>query len=224
MRVCSRDCNYGIPLTTKPDNRSGCQRQPGQQREVEALPADSPAISGRTARVESGRPVGRDRLTDHLAVAMPVVQVWIVGMAVSEKFVTMQVGMRFCYRPIVAVLMVFVMHVRVVVFERLVIVPMLMAFREMQIKPDGHEQTGPDQLWRERLAEQHKGEKCPDKGRQGKVGAGAGGAEMAQAKHEHHEADADAEEADQGSGRHNRRSRHGRSERQCQGQVRRPRD
>ena len=43
-------------------------------------------------------------------------------------------------------LVVFVMHMRVVVFERFMIVFMLMAFREMQVEADGHEQSGPDQL------------------------------------------------------------------------------
>ena len=45
--------------------------------------------------MESSQPADRDRLTDHSAVAMPVVQVWIVGMAVPERFVPVPVGMRF---------------------------------------------------------------------------------------------------------------------------------
>ena len=67
-------------------------------------------------------------------------------MAVPERLVAVPVGMRFGHRAVMAVLVVFVMHMGVVVFESFVIVHMLMAFREMQTKSHGHEQTGADEL------------------------------------------------------------------------------
>ena len=41
------------------------------------------------------RPAGRDSLSDNSAVAVSVVQVWIVRMAVPERLVAVRVGMRF---------------------------------------------------------------------------------------------------------------------------------
>jgi len=63
-------------------------------------------------------------------------------------------------------LVVLIMNMRVVVLERFVIVHMLMAFVEMQIESDSHEQTGANQLQGYGLAEQNDSEDGPDKRRQ----------------------------------------------------------
>ncbi len=67
---------------------------------------------------------------------MLVMNVRIMRMAMRDGLVLMQVSMRFCAIPGdgVSMLMVFVVHVRVIVVQRLVGMHMVVAFRE--VKPD----------------------------------------------------------------------------------------
>lgn len=54
------------------------------------------------------------------------------------------VRMRFCHIAAVSVLVMFIVNVGVLVFQRLVDVLMLMTFREMKPDPDCHQQPSSD--------------------------------------------------------------------------------
>lgn len=85
---------------------------------------------------------------------MPVamMQIGIVRMAMDEARMAMSVGMGFHAIPRrVRMPVVFVMYMRVDVFLRGVHVYMFVAFRQMQPDSDRHEDTGNDELPRDRL-------------------------------------------------------------------------
>lgn len=60
-----------------------------------------------------------------------MVQVRVVGMPVHDWVVSMPVGVRFRHRPGMMMSMVLVVHVRMLVFQRIVRVLVLVPFREV---------------------------------------------------------------------------------------------
>jgi hypothetical protein len=82
-----------------------------------------------------------------------VMKVWIVHMPVPERLMPVPVRMRLGHRAFVGVLMMLVVHMPVLVLDRLVRVVMLMAFGQMQPEAKSHQRAGADELNRERLTE-----------------------------------------------------------------------
>ena len=66
-----------------------------------------------------------------LPVTVPVMQVGVMRMRVPQGRMPMPVGMRLRHRPVMRVPMVRVMFVAVLVFERLVLMFVIVAFGEM---------------------------------------------------------------------------------------------
>lgn len=64
-------------------------------------------------------------------MAMPVVQVGIMRMGVTQRRVTVPMRMRFADRPVMGVPVMRVVSMAVLVFERLVRMLVLVAFGEM---------------------------------------------------------------------------------------------
>lgn len=67
-----------------------------------------------------------------LFVPMTVMQIWIVRMFVSHRFVFMPMRVRFSYRPLVTMLMMFIMDMTVLVRQCFVKVFVFMPFRQME--------------------------------------------------------------------------------------------
>lgn len=80
-------------------------------------------------------------------------------MRVDEARMRMPVRVRFADGIVrrVLMLMVFVMHVAMLVLERLVDMLMIVTLGEMQIEPDGHERGGRDKPSGERLSQHEDG-------------------------------------------------------------------
>ena len=117
-------------------------------------------------------------------------------MPVPHRLVPMKMRMGLRDRPVVLMLMVLVVAVGMVMFERFVIVLVLVAFRQVQPQADSHQRPG-DQQPRGYALIQHKDSKHrTNKGRQRVIGSGPRRAEVAQPEDEHHKADANAEETD----------------------------
>ena len=87
---------------------------------------------------------------------VPVVQIGIVRVLVAHRLVAVPMGMRLGIWPIMRVLMMVVVVVGVVVFQRLVHVIVIMPFRQMQPQPDGHQNPCADQLQRHRIPKQRQ--------------------------------------------------------------------
>ena len=63
-------------------------------------------------------------------------------------------------------LMVFIVAVRMLMFQRLMLMLVVMSFGEVQPKAQRHHQSGRNQRARQRLLEQQKGKDRPNEGRQ----------------------------------------------------------
>ena len=72
-------------------------------------------------------------------MGVPVVQIGVVDMRVPHRLVAMPMGMRLRHRPGMLVLVMRLMHMAVLVLDRLMPMLMIMAFRQMQPKPDAHQ-------------------------------------------------------------------------------------
>ena len=109
----------------------------------------------------------------------------------------MLVGVRLGYRAVVMVPVVLVMDVRVIVFD--LVVDMLMVVVLGQVEPDAkpHQNRRRGQPDRYRLPEDRQGGDASDEGSRREIGPGAGGANVPQGDHEQHEADAVAQQPDQ---------------------------
>ena len=64
-------------------------------------------------------------------MTMPVMQIRVMDMLVPHRLVLVPMRMRFAHGSVVAMLVVLVVDVTVLVFERLVIVFVLVAFRKV---------------------------------------------------------------------------------------------
>ena len=87
---------------------------------------------------------------------MAMMEVRIVRVLVAHRRVLMPVCVRFARRfahPM-DMLVVLVVNVTMLMFQRLVAVLMVMAFREVEVDADRHQDRRPDQLNGDRLAEQ----------------------------------------------------------------------
>ena len=116
---------------------------------------------------------------------VPMVRIGEMRMAVGHGFMGVPVPVRRFGRNAggVRMLMVFVMHVHVLVVNRLVRVRVLVAFRQMQPDAQSHCRGGQQQPRRDRLSQQRHRHRGPKEGRDREVGAGARCAQMTQAHH-----------------------------------------
>lgn len=98
---------------------------------------------------------------------MPVMQVGKMRMLVPQSPMTMRVGVRFAASPgeIVQMAMVLVVTVRMRVFDRLVLVFVLMALGQMQPDAHRHQRTGRNQRPGNRIAEPEHRQTCAEKRR-----------------------------------------------------------
>lgn len=71
-------------------------------------------------------------------MAVTVVQIRIVRVLVTYRLVPVPVGMRFGDRAIVSMLMVCVVTVEVIMFQRLMQMRVVMALGKVQPKPECH--------------------------------------------------------------------------------------
>src|SRR6266850_1061878 len=90
-------------------------------------------------------------------------------------------------------LMVDVMHVPVLMLERLMQMLVLVRFGEVQIDADPHQQRRADEAKGQRLAEQWERKSRADEGGSREVSARADGSQMTKAEYKEHETNAIAE-------------------------------
>ena len=74
-------------------------------------------------------------------------------MLMPQRLVAVHVAMWFRNGTLMLVLVMSVMHVAVIVFDFIVNMFMLMAFRKVKPEPDCHQAAGCDQPWGYRIAQ-----------------------------------------------------------------------
>ena len=70
--------------------------------------------------------------------------------------------MRLCYRPVMVVLVVLVVHMTMLMLKSLVIMLVIVSFRKMQPQADAHQKSGNRQLQRQGIADDSDGKQRPD--------------------------------------------------------------
>ena len=80
-----------------------------------------------------------DRGTRRRSVPMLVMKVWIVHMRMPHRLMAVPMRMRLRDRPVMDMLMVFVMNMAVLVLQRFVVMLVRVAFSEVEIKADCHQ-------------------------------------------------------------------------------------
>jgi hypothetical protein len=86
-------------------------------------------------------------------VAVAVMEVGVVRVLVPQRLVAVHVAVRFRHRASMLMLVMRVMHVAVIVFDFIVNMFMLMAFRQVKPEPECHQAAGCDQPWGYRIAQ-----------------------------------------------------------------------
>ena len=114
-----------------------------------------------------------------------VMQVRIMRMLVQNLRVPVPVAMGLSVRIIrhVIVLVMDVMHVPMLVLERLVKVLVLVRLGKMQIDANPHKQSSADQRWSRHFAKQRERKDGADKRSRRKIGACARGSQVAKPEH-----------------------------------------
>jgi hypothetical protein len=77
---------------------------------------------------------------------MSMVQVRVMRMLVTQRGVMVHMGMRFGNRPVVQMLMMFVMNVAVLMVHRVVFMGMNVALGQVHYQPEPHERRGNQEL------------------------------------------------------------------------------
>ena len=108
-----------------------------------------------------------------------------VRMFMGQRFVTMRMRMRLLPIPLelMSVVVMSIMHMSMMMFHQIVLMPVGMLFSQMQPHAHTHEESGCQKSachWR---AERHR-QRRADKGSQGEVGTGSGCPQIAQCQHE----------------------------------------
>jgi len=134
------------------------------------------------------------------SMGVPVMQIGIVGVRVTEGRVDMAVGLRLAARrPCLALVPVmFVVAVEMLVLQDLVDVLVLVALADVQPHAKSHEDTAGGEARRERLAERRDRRDGAEERRRREICARSRGAEVTQRTHEQHETDPVAEEPHDG--------------------------
>ena len=95
---------------------------------------------------------------------VPVVQIGIVRVLVAHRLVAVPMGMWLGIWPIMGVLMMVVVMVGVVMFQRLMQVIVVMPFRQMQPQPDCHQNPRANQGKGNRIPKQHQRQNSANEG------------------------------------------------------------
>jgi len=107
-----------------------------------------------------------------------VVKIGVVRVHVPHRLMPVHVGVRLHDRPIVGMPVVLVVDMSMFVFERVVLMLMIVPLGEVQVEANGHQRTCKHELQRERVPEDGHGQQRADEWRQREVGAGAGRTEV----------------------------------------------
>ena len=91
----------------------------------------------------------------------------------AQPFVPVPMRVWLRDRPVVTMLVMLIVNVAMLVFERFVLVFVGMPFRQVKPKADPHQNARDEQFDRQWLAKQGNCENCADEGREGVVRAGA---------------------------------------------------
>lgn len=87
-----------------------------------------------------------------LSVLMPVMQVRIVHVPMSQGLMAVPVRMFLCHRPIVVMSMMLVVDMAMLVLHRFMRMVMAVSFGQMEKETEPHEQTRENELGRYGLA------------------------------------------------------------------------
>lgn len=98
-------------------------------------------------------------------VFMPMMNIRLMRMRVLQRLMLMPMAVRFAGRIMgaVSMLMMFVVMVKMFVFQWLMSMPVLMMLREVQPYADGHECTGNQKRRRDGITEKEDGKNRSDK-------------------------------------------------------------
>lgn len=135
---------------------------------------------------------------------MPVVDIGIVRMAVSDRRMPMGMRVRLTGRVVRTMGVPMVNVVGVAMAVCFVLVGMLVPVSLSQVEPDAycHQPARGQHDPSDRLMPEQYGQDGTDEGRGGEVGAGAGRTETTEGQHEQHEAQPIAKETQYQGGRH----------------------
>ena len=106
------------------------------------------------------------------------------------------VGLADRVTRMMTMLVVVIMNMGVLMFQRLVDMVVVVPFHQMQIETNGHQHGRENQRNSQRFAKHGDGQQRANERRHREIGAGPRRPEEPQPQHEEHEADAIAEEAD----------------------------
>jgi hypothetical protein len=129
-------------------------------------------------------------------MAVTMVQVGVVRVLVSQRFMSVPMRMRLRVGTVTTMLVVFVMCVHVLMLERFMGMLVFVPLRQVHPQADGHQRACSDELWRHDLPEKNYCQKRSDERSQRIIRAGTRCAQMAQGKNEHDEADANCKKAE----------------------------
>ena len=141
---------------------------------------------------------------------VPVMDIRIVRMRVSERRMDVQVSVRFGAIPIgfMAMLVVGVVNVRMRVLQALVQMQMLVHFGQVQPHAPCHQSRRDHQPCAHRLVLHNQSDRCTEERGHREVRSGPRRTEIAQSENEECEADTVAHETDGGGSRAHRQGRH----------------
>jgi hypothetical protein len=149
---------------------------------------------------------------------VPVMKVGVVDVLMSRRRVRVPVRVRLGDRPVVLMLMVFVVHVAMLVLHRRVEMLVLVSLRQVQPKTNTHQQPRADQRHCHWIMQQGDCDDGADERREREVSPGPCSSEAPQGRHEQDQADAHAEKSDddrpgyRGARWHSRAPRQGNAE------------
>lgn len=111
-------------------------------------------------------------------MTVPVVKIGVVRVPMPHRLMPVHVGVRLRDRPIVCMPVVLVVDMSMFVFERVVLVFMIVPLGKVQAKANGHQYTRKNELQRKRVPEDGDGQQRANEWRKREVGAGAGRTEV----------------------------------------------
>lgn len=121
------------------------------------------------------------------------------------------------------VLMMAIMNMAMIMFERFVRMFVAMRFGQVQPEADRHQDPGDDERYGDRFAEHRDREQRTDERCRREISSRPSRAEVPKREHEHHEADAVPKKADQRATRNHRNRWQGCAKRQRQDEIDGPR-
>ena len=99
-----------------------------------------------------------------MTVAVPVMEIGVVGVLAPEALVPVKVGVRLGHGSRMLVLVMRVMHVTMFMFSFLMDMLMFMAFRQMKPQADRHQNACDDQSQGNRIPQHQDRKRCASEG------------------------------------------------------------